>query len=89
MEVRGQLLTPADLHPHSPQYLLSRNLDVPPGRSGHFGEEIDILPVPRIEPRFLSRPSPSLVAMPAIGAIFIVTGNFMNTLSEISLFSYN
>jgi hypothetical protein len=55
-------------------------------RSGHFGEEIDLLPMPGIEPRFLSRPSRSLVAMRTIRAISVVTGNYMNTLREISLF---
>jgi len=87
MEVRGQLLTSADLHPQAPQYLFSGRLGVPHSRSGQFGEEINLLPVPRIEPRSLSRQSHSLVAMRTIWAISVVIGNYMNTLSEISLFS--
>jgi len=66
MEVRGQLLTPADLRPQSPQYLFSRRLGVPHSRSGHFGEEIKLLPAARIEPRSLIRTSRNLVAMRTI-----------------------
>ena len=63
MEARGQLLSPADLQQQSLPYLFSRKLGVPHSRSGHFGEEIDLLPVPKIETRFRSRPSRSLAAM--------------------------
>ena len=85
MEVRGQLLTPADLHTQSPQYF-SRKLGVSYSRSEHFGKEIDLLAVPGMEPRFLSRPSRSLVAMRTIWASSIVASNYMNTFSEISRF---
>ena len=42
-----------------PQYSLNRRMGSPQSQSGHFGEEINLLPLPRFEPR-LSQPEQSL-----------------------------
>jgi hypothetical protein len=39
---------------------LTRSLCVPQSRSGRFGDEINIVPVPAIEPQFLGRPARTL-----------------------------
>ena len=44
---------------------LSKSLGEPQSRSGRFGEEIHILSLPGIEPRFLGCPSRNLIITPA------------------------
>jgi hypothetical protein len=65
MEVSGQLHDPAALPQRKqPQHPLFTRLCKPQSRSGRYGEERNILPLLRIEPRLLIRPARSLVDIP-------------------------
>jgi hypothetical protein len=65
MQVSDQLYTPDTLpRGKSPQYALDKSLGGPQSRFGSCAEKKDLLPLPRIEPRFLIHPSHSLVTMP-------------------------
>jgi hypothetical protein len=63
-EVSGQLYAPAALTLETePRYPLNSRLGGPQRRSGHYGEEENLLPTTGIEPRFLGRPARRLVTM--------------------------
>jgi hypothetical protein len=70
MDVSGQFHAPAALPPQgkSPRYPLNSR-----GQSGLNGGEKNLLLVLGIEPRFLSRPSRRLVAIPTDSPLGIVT----------------
>jgi hypothetical protein len=47
-----------------PPYLMDRRLGGHQSRSGHYGEGKSLLPLPKVEPRYVGRPAFSLVIMP-------------------------
>lgn len=46
------------------QYSINKKLSGPQDRLGQFGERINLIPAPAIEPRFLKRPAYSPVSIP-------------------------
>jgi hypothetical protein len=76
MEMSGQLHVPAALlQAKTSRYPLDRKLDGPQRRSGRCGEEKNLLHLPGIEPRCLSRQarSPLLYRMSYPGSTYNIT----------------
>lgn len=66
MSVNFQLHVPAAFLQVISQCILNRRLDRPQIRSGHYEEEINLLPLSGIEPRFPGRPAYILFTAPVI-----------------------
>jgi hypothetical protein len=60
-------------YPRAKRAPLDRRLGGAQSQSGHYGEEINLLPLPEMEPRFIGHPVQSLVAVPASVSRFQTT----------------